>query len=91
MTNDLTYAETLSVQMLPDGRLDAENAAKYLGLKPKTLAMFRCDGSGPKFIKKGKVFYFKEDLDNWLNGDGRFVSTAQAKFHQGRDSNDDSL
>ncbi len=72
--------ESTTVYMFPDERLDAHNAANYLGLKEKTLAMMRSKGVGPKFIKRGRVFYFKEDLDFWLNADGRFVSTAQS-FH----------
>jgi len=72
------------VNVLPDGRLDTENAAAYLGLKPKTLAQMRCDGSGPKFIKRGRIFYFKEDLDAWIDGAERCQSTAQARYFQRR-------
>ncbi len=74
------------VQILPDGRMNCENAALYLGLKPKTLAMMRCNGTGPKFIKRGKVFYFKDDLDDWLNADGKFSSTAQARLGECQDN-----
>lgn len=66
------------ITMYPDGRLDAQNAARYLGLKEKTLAMMRGNGTGPKFIKRGRIFYFKEDLDARLNAEGRQLSTAQA-------------
>jgi len=66
------------VVMFPDGRLDTKNTSVYLGLSEKTLAMKRCDGTGPKFIKRGRIFYFKKDLDKWLEG-GLAVSTAQAK------------
>ena len=71
--------EIRSIQMLPDGRFDAKNAARYLGLKEKTLAMMRSDGTGPRFIKRGRVYYFKEDLDAWLNKYGRVTSTAQLR------------
>jgi hypothetical protein len=63
----------------PDGRLDAKNASTYLGLSVKTLAMMRTSGSGPKFIKKGRIFYYRLDLDEWLNAKGRAVSTAQVR------------
>ncbi len=33
--------EPIRVRVLPDGRMDRENAAKYLGKKPKTLAMWQ--------------------------------------------------
>ena len=73
-----TKVESIEIIMFPDGRLDTKNAAMYLGLKEKTLAMMRGSGTGPKFIKRGRVFYFKEDLDSWLNAEGRLTSTAQA-------------
>ena len=71
--------EVKSIVILPDGRMTTNNAATYLGLSEKTLAMFRSNGTGPKFIKKGRVFYFKEDLDAWLNEGGRVTSTAQLR------------
>lgn len=70
--------ESINIRMFPDGRLDSKNAATYLGLKEKTLAMMRGNGTGPKFIKRGRIFYFKDDLDEWLNESGRFKTTAQA-------------
>jgi hypothetical protein len=73
--------EPIEIIMFPDGRLDTKNAAMYLGLKEKTLAMMRGCGTGPKFIKRGRIFYFKEDLDAWLNAEGRLISTAQT-FHK---------
>ena len=60
---------TVAVVILPDGRMDRVNAARYLGLSPKTLAMYAVRGTGPKYVKRGKVFYFRNDLDNWLRGD----------------------
>lgn len=70
----------IQIEVFPDGRLDVVNAARYLGLKEKTLAMMRCDGSGPQFIKRGRIFYFKEDLDAWLNQSGKVKTTAQARL-----------
>ena len=67
------------IVMYPDGRVDTRNASAYIGLSEKTLAMMRCNGTGPKFVKRGRIFYFKEDLDSWLNAGGRFTSTAQAQ------------
>ena len=70
-------SKTVEVVIFPDGRLDAVNAAEYLGLSQKTLAMMRCQGTGPKYIKRGRIFYFKEDLDIWINLGGKRSSTAQ--------------
>ena len=58
--------ERIAVRILPDGRMDRKNAALYLGLSVKTLAMHKSRGTGPKWIKRGRVFYFREDLDRWL-------------------------
>ena len=69
--------ERINVLMLPDGRMDTQNAADYVGLSVKTLAMRRVKGTGPKFVKRGKVFYFKEDLDRWLE-EGSASSTAES-------------
>ena len=73
----------LNLHILPDGRMNAVSASAYLGLAPKTLAMWRCDGTGPRFTKiGGKVFYFHTDLDLWIDDAGRFRSTQQAELHQ---------
>ena len=71
------------IVLLPDGRMDTRNAALYLGLSEKTLAMMRCQGSGPAYIKPGRVFYYKQDLDQWLNKGGRLRSTAQSPHGKG--------
>lgn len=77
MTTQAVKTKSDAVAVLPDGRMDTKNAARYLGLKEKTLAMMRSAGEGPGFVKRGRVFYFKEDLDVWIQA-GRATSTAQA-------------
>lgn len=77
MTMYKNIIESIHIQMFPDGRLNTANAARYLGLKEKTLAMMRGKGTGPQFIKRGRIFYFREDLDIWLNENGRIKSTTQ--------------
>ena len=69
----------IQVVTYPDGRMNTKNASTYTGLSEKTLAMMRCNGNGPKFIKRGRVFYFMADVDAWMNANGRMTSTAQAK------------
>ena len=71
-----------AITVLPDGRVDVKNAAAYIGLAEKTLAMKRCDGTGPKFIKRGRIFYFVEDLESWIK-DGGAQSTAQSRQSRG--------
>lgn len=57
---------TTDIAMLPDGRMDAVNAAKYCGLSPHTLAAMRKRGAGPLYVKLGKIYYYKDDLDAWI-------------------------
>lgn len=47
-----------------------EEAAQYLKMSPDTLANWRSAGEGPKFHKpaKKKIYYFREDLDEWIKG-----------------------
>jgi hypothetical protein len=70
--------KTADVVVLPDGRMDAKSASTYCGITVKTLAMKRCDGTGPAFVKLGRIFYFRKDLDEWLHR-ARVTSTAQAQ------------
>ena len=69
----------MQVNVLPDGRLTAGEAAKYLGFSVGTLAVKRQKGTGPRFVKAGRVFYFKADLDEWVNKSGRLVSTIKCR------------
>jgi len=56
--------EQVKVRVLPDGRMTSDNAARYLGRAPKTLAMWRLQGLGPRWVKVGsRIFYFRNDLD----------------------------
>lgn len=72
--------EQIRVSVLPDGRLDTTNAARFLGLSPKTLAIMRSAGEGPRFVKPGRVFYYLEDLKAWMDEQPRVHSTAQARI-----------
>lgn len=43
--------------------------SEYLGIAESTLAMYRVDGTGPKFIKvlRRMVRYRRRDVDEWLD------------------------
>jgi hypothetical protein len=58
--------KSVEVNIFPDGRMDVPNASDYVGYSQKTMAMMRCQGTGPQFVKLGRIFYFKEDLDDWI-------------------------
>jgi len=62
----ITQTNNREVIVLPDGRMDTRNASIYIGLSEKTMAMMRCEGKGPEYVKLGKVFYFQEILDKWI-------------------------
>ena len=62
--------EPIRIRVLPDGRMDRENAAKYLGRKPKTLAMWHLEGRGPKSVLiGGRRFYYQDVLDAFIRGE----------------------
>lgn len=67
-----------NIAVFPDGRMDARTAANYIGLAVQTLAIKRSNGTGPKFVKRGRIFYYREDLDEWLRA-GRVTITADAR------------
>jgi len=55
------------IEILQDGRMDTANAARYIGRKLKTLAQWRVTGQGPEYVKCGRIYYFKDDIDAWLS------------------------
>ncbi len=46
----------------------AGGLAKFLGISPKTLAEWRMEGRGPKFIRASKrmILYRDVDVQQWL-------------------------
>jgi hypothetical protein len=62
--------ERVRVRVLPDGRMSRSDAARYIGMREKTLAMWTLTGRGPRWLKVGgRVFYFKHDLDAFIRGE----------------------
>jgi hypothetical protein len=66
------------VQISASGLMSAKNAAIYLGRSEGALANMRCRGEGPRYIKRGRVYYRKADLDSWLD-EAQVMSTGQAR------------
>lgn len=53
-------------------------AARLLGLSPRTLEKHRCDGTGPIYHKLGgRVVYIMTDLQAWIEAAARH-STSEA-------------
>ncbi len=62
--------ERVRVRVLPHGRMPREDAARYLGHTPKTLAQWQLQGKGPRSVLvDGRRFYFKDDLDRFVRGE----------------------
>jgi hypothetical protein len=63
--------EAVRVRVLPDGRLTRKDAALYLGVNPKTLAMWAMQGKGPPIRRVGgRCFYTIDDLDDFIQSAG---------------------
>jgi hypothetical protein len=70
--------EQVKVRILPDGRMSRQDAARYLGHKPKTLAMWTLLGKGPRSVKVGgRIFYFRSDLDAFVRGEAGALMSLQ--------------
>ena len=53
-------------------KLSNDEAATYLNVHPSTLATWRSKDISPPYYKYptgGKVFYFKGDLDKWMESE----------------------
>ena len=47
--------------------LTTAQAAAYLQVRPQTLANMRCDSTGPKFLRRGRIVRYRlAELDRWL-------------------------
>ena len=59
--------DQVRVRVLPDGRVNRNDAAAYLGRKSKTLAMWAMEGKGPAPRRVGgRIFYMLADLVSFV-------------------------
>jgi hypothetical protein len=74
--------EEIKVQAFPDGRMDVLNAAKYTGFSKSSLDKWRSVGDGgPQYVERNsRIFYYKDDLDAWLNEGGRVQGSVKARL-----------
>ena len=57
-------------------------AARLLGLSPRTLEKHRCDGTGPVYHKLGgRVVYTIADLEAWIDACARQSTAEPAAAH----------
>ena len=74
-----TPFDHVRVRILPDGRMSRAHAARYLGMKPKTLAMWQMNGKGPRSLKVGgRRYYFKKNLDEFILGEEQLLECEDA-------------
>ena len=66
----LEHASTIDrvrIRVLPDGRVNRVDSAAYLGVSPKTLAMWQTQGKGPaSILVGGRRFSYIEELDRYI-------------------------
>lgn len=56
---------------------NAKTISAALDVAEQTLANWRVSGDGPKFVKKGRVLYYrKADVMDWLKGLGQPVAST---------------
>lgn len=76
----LSSVETEPVRALPDGRLPSSEAARYLGVAEKTMANWRSQGRGPRFLKRARrVWYRQEWLDAWVQSGDKLLDVVRSK------------
>jgi predicted DNA-binding transcriptional regulator AlpA len=54
--------------------LSPKQVAEMLGYSVCSLARMRCRGTGPRYVKHGKIWYDEQDIYAWL--DSKKVETA---------------
>ena len=70
--------------------LTTEEAATYLRLSPRTLERYRVTGEGPRYLKIGRlVFYRRSELEHWLKDKTR-RSTSDPGPGSDQDSDPDA-
>ncbi len=68
---DESAIERVKVRILPDGRMTRREAAKYLGIAVKTVAMWDLENPAKLGSVKvgGRRFYYKPRLDQVIRGE----------------------
>lgn len=57
----------------------AKTVCAVLEVAEQTLANWRVSGGGPKFVKQGRILYYrKDDVLAWLKGLGQPVESTSA-------------
>lgn len=71
MSDQTLDIDQVRVRVLPDGRVDRPNAARFLGKAEQTLRNWTCNGKGPpSFLVGGRRYYRLDDLKRFAGGRG---------------------
>jgi predicted DNA-binding transcriptional regulator AlpA len=63
---DSIIVKHIEVEVLPDGRMTLENAAKFLGFSRHSLYNRHLEKDMPPYIKvRKRIYYFYDDLIKW--------------------------
>jgi excisionase family DNA binding protein len=55
------------IELGNENALNERQAAKYLGVSPGTLRLWRAENRSPRFFRAGKLIrYRRADLDSWI-------------------------
>lgn len=55
------------IEMRELNAFNERQAARYLGVSPATLRLWRSEGRAPRFFRAGKLIRFRRvDLDLWI-------------------------
>jgi len=49
-----------------DGRMNEAAAALRLELSTSSLRAWRAAGKGPAYLKLGRIWYYSEDVEEWI-------------------------
>ena len=61
--------EDATIRVLPNGRVSRTHAAVMIGCSTKTLANWKCLGTGPRCIQVGgRAFYDFKEVEVFANG-----------------------
>jgi hypothetical protein len=65
--SNLVNCHCIDISILPDGRIDIKNAAKLIGVKPKSLSVILHRAGMPPHVKiLGKIYFYYDDIVKWL-------------------------
>lgn len=56
------------IEIQNENALNERQAARYLGVSPATLRLWRAEGRAPRYFRAGErlVRYRRADLDSWV-------------------------